>query len=627
MKRAALGVVTAAIAVVLVGAAPAAAAAALKLTPVAAKFPERSFVLTLPPGVAVEPDAVQVLENGEPVADLAIAPTSGQADSFGTVLLIDASESMKGKAMKAAMRAARVFARHRKPGQKLAVVAYNAETTVLVPYTTDEAQIAKALAQTPPVAYYTRMYDAVEEVVSLTRREQLRSAAIVLLSDGQELGSNSSFMAAAAAARSAGMRIFSVALLSRFFDSETLRSLAERSGGEYLVATSPEALVGIYDKLGFRLANEYFVQYKSFAGPDQDVTVSLRVGASEALATATYRAPKLPSAPPAAPFQRSALDQFVQSRLTMIIVALVIAALLGLMAVTMFQPRRGGVLTRLGAFISLAQPEEAKRQTAALSERLLSRTDKSLSRTAWWARFKEQVDVAEVRLPPDQIIVLTLVTTLLAGWLATLVVPTAFVPLALLIPFAVYTFIRQKAERQRRAFSEQLPDNLQVLSSALRAGHSLIGALSVVVDDAPEPSRKEFRRVVTDEQLGVPIEDALTRVGARMQSRDLDQVALVAALQRQTGGNSAEVLDQVATTIRDRAALRRLVRTLTAQGRMARWIISGLPVALLVFISIINKAYLEPLYSHTAGQLMLVGAAAMVVAGSLTIKKIINIKV
>ena len=195
------------------------------------------------------------------------------------------------------------------------------------------------------------------------------------------------------------------------------------------------------------------------------------------------------------------------------------------------------------------------------------------------------------------------------------------------IPFVVRMWIRRKVDRKRRQFGEQLPDNLQVLASALRAGHSFIGALSVVVDDAPEPSRSEFRRVVADEQLGVPLEDALHVVVERMESRELEQVALVGALQRQTGGNTAEVLDRVTETIRERFELRRTVRTLTAQGRLSRWVVSLLPLFLLLVISLLNPGYMHPLFATTAGRIALVFAAVMVVAGSVVIKRIINIKV
>src|SRR5262245_29854706 len=112
-----------------------------------------------------------------------------------------------------------------------------------------------------------------------------------------------------------------------------------------------------------------------------------------------------------------------------------------------------------------------------------------------------------------------------------------------------------------------------------------------------------------------------------MQSKDLSQVGLVAALQHETGGNTAEVLDRVADTVRERFELRRLVRTLTAQGRMSRWILTSLPIFLLLVITTLNPTYIDPLYSHSAGRVVLVIAGLMVAAGSLVIRKIIDIKV
>lgn len=197
----------------------------------------------------------------------------------------------------------------------------------------------------------------------------------------------------------------------------------------------------------------------------------------------------------------------------------------------------------------------------------------------------------------------------------------------LFVPFLVRGSVKRKLERKRRLFADQLPDNLQVLASALRAGHSLVGALSVVVEDCPEPSRSEFRRIISDEQLGIALDTAFMTVAQRMDNRDLEQVALVAALQRETGGNTAEVLDRVAETVRSRFELRRLVRTLTTQGRMSRWVVSLLPVGLLLLITAINPSYMEPLYTHPLGRILLAFAAVMVVAGSLVIKRIIDIKV
>ena len=602
---------------------------AVRLSPVRSTFPERTFAVTLPEEVALKPGLIQVRENGELVERVAITPMGGATGGdFGAVLLIDASTSMKGAAIEGATRAARAFAERRKPNQKLLVASYNDTTEVLLPFTTDAKRIDEALAVPPTIAYWTRMYDAIEAVVSRIREENVQYSAVVLLSDGQELGSRSTLEAATSAARNAGVRIFTVALMSRFFDSTTLRSLAERTGGEYFEASSPNALVGIYRRLGTQLANEYLLQYRSFAGPDEPVSVHVSVAAIDAEGVASYRSPKLPvEVATPAPIQLSPFDKIVQSGFTMLLLALLLASLLATTVLLMIRPRSSGVLDRLGTFVAVARPAETKRQTAALSERLLAGTERSFKRTHWWGRFKEDLEIAEISMAAEQVIVLTFLSTILLAWGLSIFASLPAAMLALITPLAVRGYIRFRVERQRRAFADQLPDNLQVLSAALRAGHSLIGALSVVVDDAPEPSRREFRRLVADEQLGVPLDEGFTRIARRMNNRDLDQVALVAGLQRETGANSAEVLDRVADTVRERAALRRLVRTLTAQGRMARWIVSALPVALLLVISVLNPDYMKPLVNRTAGQLMLLGAALMVIAGSLVIKRIVNIRI
>jgi tight adherence protein B len=181
--------------------------------------------------------------------------------------------------------------------------------------------------------------------------------------------------------------------------------------------------------------------------------------------------------------------------------------------------------------------------------------------------------------------------------------------------------------RKRNRFAEQLPDALQVIASALRSGHSLAGALAVVVESASEPMKSEMQRVVADEQLGVPIQDSLGVVAHRMASRDVEQLALVAQLQREAGGDSAEVVDRVAETVRERFDLKRLIQTLTTQGRMSRWIVSALPIFIVLVVTLENPGYFHPLTSTLGGRILLIFAAAWAVAGSFVIKKIVEIEV
>ncbi len=143
--------------------------------------------------------------------------------------------------------------------------------------------------------------------------------------------------------------------------------------------------------------------------------------------------------------------------------------------------------------------------------------------------------------------------------------------------------IRYLATRTRRRFEDQLPDNLQVMASALRAGPLVHRrAQRDGQGRAASRRRKEFRRVVQDEQLGISVEQSLEVVYERMRCEDVIYVGLIATLQRDTGGNTAEVLDKVVETMRERGKLRRLVRTLTAQGRLGGWIVTALPIAMVV---------------------------------------------
>ena len=199
--------------------------------------------------------------------------------------------------------------------------------------------------------------------------------------------------------------------------------------------------------------------------------------------------------------------------------------------------------------------------------------------------------------------------------------------LALTMPYFVREWIVRTLARRRERFAEQLPDALQVIASALRSGHSLAGALAVVVESGSEPMKSEMQRVVADEQLGVPIQDSLRVVAERMASRDVEQLALVAQLQREAGGDAAEVIDRVAETVRERFDLKRLIETLTTQGRMSRWIVSALPIVIVLAVEFENPHYFHPLTSTLGGRIVLGFAAVWAIAGSLVIKRIVEIEV
>jgi tight adherence protein B len=257
-----------------------------------------------------------------------------------------------------------------------------------------------------------------------------------------------------------------------------------------------------------------------------------------------------------------------------------------------------------------------------------SDTEEHLQKGGFWDRLDRSLEIAQIKTNGISYVAMTVIATVVAWLLIYLVTGSLWWSLlAFFVPYGSREFALRKLARRRNQFAEQLPDALQVISSALRSGHSFAGALAVVVESSSEPMKSEMQRVVADEQLGIPLEQSLNVVAERMASRDLEQVALVGELQREAGGNAAEVVDRVAETIRERFELRRLINTLTAQGRMSRWIVSAVPIVIIVLLQIINPHYLHPLVSSLGGKIALVFAAALVIGGSLVIKKIVDIKV
>jgi tight adherence protein B len=616
------------VAAVLAVLAPASAAAAeLRLTPVGhPRFPDRSYVLTLPAGQSVKPQQVHVTENGGPVSAPSVSATTAAPSDFGLVLVLDTSKSMTGRPVHDAFAAARALAKRRQPDQPLGVVTFNSRTDVLLPLTTDAAAIDRALARPPRLRPETHIYDGTTAAVSMLARKKMAVGTVVVLSDGGDTGSRVALPAAAARARKTGVRVFTVGLETGSFDPAALGQLAEGAGGTYTQASQSSELAQIYDQLGVELSKELLVQYASLQGPKRRVEVEARVD-GVGTAAASYRSPAM-HIEAAPPYDKR---DFWSSPAALFLVSMLAGALfvIGLAAV-MARPERKRLRQRMAMFVSAPQrPESEEMGEHGAVDRVLLAAENALARMRWWPKFKEDLEIAGVETPAAQIAILTALGALVFGWILGAASGSPLLGLGgvIAVPVAVNAFFQQKLNRQRKLFTEQLGDNLQVIASALRAGHSFIGALAVSTDEAPEPTKREFERMLADEKIGVPLEDGLEIVARRMDCRELEQVRLVATLQRETGGNTAEVLDRVADTVRERGELRRLIAGLTAQGRMSRWIVTALPVFLIIAISIISPEYMRPLLGTGAGNAMLVLAVVLITTGSLIIKRIVNIKV
>lgn len=608
-------------------AAPVAANAEVKVSPTGAPFPYRGFIVSAPPGQRISGAGVRVRENGERVTGLSVVPAGALGARLGVVLLLDTSESMTGQPIQDAVSAAQSFAAARNENEPLAILAFDRATRTLLPLTVNRSKIDGALAGVPGLGRGTHIYDALNVAVATLAKARVSAGTIVLLSDGADTGSKATLADVEAHARAAHARVYTVGLRSEAYVGEPLQALARDLDGVYTETAASSELSSIFQELGSRIANDYLVTYLSNQAPRRKVSVTLDIAGS-GRSVQRYTTPPLPSYG-SGEFHRSVAVRFWGAPLTMILVALIAAGFVALaMRILLTQPRSRTLRRRMGEFVSVAAvDDDASPAGPNLPDRVFSGAEKGLARARWWDRFNLELEIAEVRMAPVQIVLWTFVGTVVAMWLLSVFLGGIFVVLGLAVPFVVRALVKRKLRKTREAFADQLPDSLQVLASALRAGHSLIGALSVVVDESAEPSKREFSRIITDEQLGVPLEEALDRVASRMASRDLEQVSVVAELQRRTGSNSAEVLDSVTETVRERFALRRLVRTLTAQGRMSRWVLTCLPLGLMLVIALLNPGYLHPLLHTTFGKALLIIGAIMVSCGSLIIKRIVEIEV
>ena len=188
-------------------------------------------------------------------------------------------------------------------------------------------------------------------------------------------------------------------------------------------------------------------------------------------------------------------------------------------------------------------------------------------------------------------------------------------------------FLTQKKNARMRQFAEEFPDALDLLVSALRAGISFSAALQIVADESPEPVRSEFAIVVEEQALGLDLREALTNLANRVDSLDLKFFVTAVVLQRDTGGNLTEVLENTSHLIRDRFRILGDIMTFTAQGRLTGVILTCLPLGLGIFMAMVAPDYFHKMWDHHSGKAILGFAVAMQILGGLAIKKIVDIKV
>lgn len=298
-------------------------------------------------------------------------------------------------------------------------------------------------------------------------------------------------------------------------------------------------------------------------------------------------------------------------------------------------PRRE-VADRMGRYVKVGE-ELVQASTVSLLasgasgwRSLIRRLSRYFESPQWTRSVEHKLTRAGLMLRGSEFLVICLGTAL-AGALALFVFTKGKGAFALLgaavgywLPFLV---LRVKIDRRTKAFNDQLGDALILIANSLLTGYSFLQSIDMVAREMPAPISQEFSRVLKEMNLGVTTEDALNNLAKRVDSDDLDLVITAVLIQRQVGGNLAEVLNNIANTIRGRIKIKGEIKTLTAQGRISGLVVGCLPFGLGLVLYALNPEYIQPLFSQPAGQAMLAAALVSQMIGIIFIRKIVNIDV
>ena len=261
--------------------------------------------------------------------------------------------------------------------------------------------------------------------------------------------------------------------------------------------------------------------------------------------------------------------------------------------------------------------------------RSLDRLEQIILRTRIGLPLQRLVLHAGLTLPISRLVLGSAMLALAAAAAAMIVIHLLLAALAAAAAAAALPFIvlRVLSSRRVKKFEAVLPDAIQLMARSLRAGHSVSAAMEMVGEEAADPLAEEFRQVSRQQRLGVMARDTLAQLAERVPSQDLRFLITAIQVQRENGGDLTEVLDRTAHVISERLRIKGEIRIYSAQGRLTGWILSLLPVALLLIISVGNPGYANTFFTDPVGKRMLMGAAASISVGVFFIRRIVDIKV
>jgi len=572
--------------------------------------------------------APTLTENGSPVVGLT-EENLGRAKAV--VLAIDDSRSMRGKPLAAAAAAARDFVGRKPAADAIAVVAFGPRPIALSSFSTATIDADAALRDLAVASRQgTALYDAIVLSAQQLQSSPLAGRVLIVLTDGRDVSSHATLAQAVAAARKANVSIYPIGMEGRGFDPAALRQLAGDTGGRYFGAASTDALTQVYSSIAQQLGHTWRVSYVTSARPGDRLRVEAsvaRAGSATHSLVVPVQAGDVNGAPaPSQLLPTGAYSSASRFALGALVGLLVFAAVFVLLAA-----RRGSwVRNRLAAHTGGQRRTRRRRrdQRFAMLSAVLRATERAFGGLRQWQAVQTMLDRGETPLRAAEFLYLVGGVALVVGLLtagAGAPAPLTLIVMVVgaLVPFAV---VWRRMRRRLAKFETQLPDLLITIAASLKAGHSFKQGVQAVVDEGQPPASDEFKRVLTETGLGRPIDDALAEMADRLGSENFEFAITAVNIQRQVGGSLAALFDMVADTVRQRQQFTRKIRSLTAMGRMSAYTLIGLPFFLAFAISVLNSAYLHPLFHTSAGHLLLMLGMTMMAVGSALIKKIVSFR-
>jgi tight adherence protein B len=304
----------------------------------------------------------------------------------------------------------------------------------------------------------------------------------------------------------------------------------------------------------------------------------------------------------------------------------------------MSNDRQGKIERRLGDLINAEQAEEVEdpfltrpdqvMAETKLMQRAVGITGRLADRAGILTRTEEALEQADLPLRPPEALFFYFAGVFVLALFGLLILPPGMgfgiLVLGAVVPVVL---LHRRRKKRLRNFQIQLPDTLNLLAGSMRAGFSFAQGLETVANEAAEPTRRELQRVFTESRLGRPIEDALEDSANRMSSVDLMWAVMAIRIQREVGGNLAELLDTVADTMTQRERIRGEIKALTAEGRFSGWILGIFPAAFAGVLYVVQPNYIGTLFENTMGLIAIGVSCVMTFIGFLWLRKILAIEV